>query len=207
METIAVIVPVMKNFRGFTELMASIDTPVVPIVIDNWTENRGVPKAWNEGLRRAQEYDYAVILNDDVILTPGALPELCGYLDDTYVLASLRNTGIHHHPYGLNYWGFAVRPADFVEKMGFFDENFIPAYYEDDDMQRRIDLSVYRSINTQIPALHKTWGTQKMDGRPVVTDAQWKANLAYYTRKWGGPPREERFYLPFNNKSKDLKDW
>jgi glycosyltransferase involved in cell wall biosynthesis len=70
MDRIAMVVPVLKNFEGFTRLMASVNTDVLPIVIPNYDDNIGVSASWNEGLRQAKEasVDYVLVVNDDIVL-------------------------------------------------------------------------------------------------------------------------------------------
>lgn len=205
----ALIVPVLKNFKGFTELVHSIDTEIIPMVIDNWNGNRGVGPAWNLGLKYCLErgIDYAVVCNDDVKLSPGIIPRLTSRLVGGTLLASPMNiTGVCH-PRGLNFWCYAVRPAEFVETVGFFDENFAPAYFEDDDMAYRIELSGRRRVNIEEFVYHQVQGTQDMDPVPVVSRDIWDRNEAYYQRKWGGPGGAEQYRNPFGNLSMSLKDW
>jgi hypothetical protein len=67
--SLSLIVPVLKRFDLFAELMASVEYPYLPIVIDNWRGNRGVSPAWNLGMRKSLQAgnQYAIICNDDVI--------------------------------------------------------------------------------------------------------------------------------------------
>lgn len=209
---ISVIVPVLKNFAGFAELMSSIDTEVYPIIIPNWNDNIGVSKGWNAGLKRSIEVgcDHAVILNDDVILYPGTINKIVSGTTkvDLMSATNLRDDEVHDgydsHP---DFSCFAVSPAEFVERFGWFDENFSPAYFEDNDMARRMIVSggVYaRDLSAGM--MHRGSVTQNMDG-PVVTSQMFERNREYYIRKWGGQPGEERFTSPFNDVSRDIKDW
>lgn len=208
---ISVIVPVLKNFAGFAELMSSIDTEVYPIIIPNWNDNIGVSKGWNAGLKRSIEVecDHAIILNDDVILRPGTIEKIAyDSKADLVSATNLRDDEVHNgydsHP---DFSCFAVRPAEFVERFGWFDENFSPAYFEDNDMARRMIISggVYtRDLSAGM--MHKGSVTQNMDG-PVVTSQMFERNREYYIRKWGGQPGKERFTSPFNDVSRDIKDW
>lgn len=205
----ALIVPVMKNFKGYAELMESIDVPVLPLIMNNWTQNHGVGPAWNRGLQQAAAADcqYAVVVNDDVVLPPGMIGRLTSRLDDRTVLVSPTNVTGVCHPRGLNFWCFAVRPGEFIERFGLFDENFAPAYFEDDDMARRISLSGATMETIPDTAFHQVMGTQEMDDEPVVPRAIWDRNEAYYMAKWGGPGGRETFRRPFNDRTKTLKDW
>ncbi len=213
---IALIVPVLKNFRGFTELMASTDLALRVFVLDNWRENRGVAPAWNEGLRQAvaERCDYAVIVNDDVILRSHTLERLCEPLDGQLVMTSATNeiespylSVKPDHRYALDFACFAVRPQDFVRKLGYFDENFRPAYFEDADMRYRMMLLGYDGLAIAEARMYHVWSTtQLMDG-PVCSHEQFRNNQRYYVEKWGGDHRAERFSRPFGNPAYDVNYW
>jgi GT2 family glycosyltransferase len=209
--TVALIVPVMTNFHGFTKLMHSIDFPVLPLIQNNWDSNLGVAVAWNNGLRAAVQKgcEYAIISNDDVVLFRNAVPSLCRYVDDQRIVASAKSIMGEAHPRGINYWCFAVRPAEFIDKVGFFDENFTPAYFEDDDMAYRIKLAGHESYNTSVEAYHAVSGTQHHRGLddPVVKWDDLQKNVAYYREKWGGDPGSEVFTHPYNDETKTWRDW
>jgi hypothetical protein len=206
--TTALVVPVMKNFKGLAKLINSVDTPVLPMVMNNWDHNYGVGPAWNEGIRRAVEQgcDSIVIVNDDVVMSPGLISRLINPLQGDTVLVSPQNiTGVCH-PRGLNFWCYAIS-SSFVDRFGFFDENYAPAYYEDDDMAYRIKLGggKIKTLNEFI--YHEVQGTQNLDDEPVAGRDVWDRNLKYYSDKWGGHPGSERFRSPFNNRSMTIKDW
>src|SRR6187431_1228406 len=109
-------VPVLKNFKGLTELMFSVDEPVLPLVYPNWLGNIGVGPAWNEiiSLAAHREIDYLIMVNDDVQFRNGTIALLKHGLDMGYDLVSPTNeTGVCH-PYGLNFWCFAINPKQFL---------------------------------------------------------------------------------------------
>ena len=209
MSDTALIVPVMKNFFGFTKLIHSINEPIIPMIIPNWENNIGVGPAWNQALKLAiaRDIKYAVIVNDDVVLTPGILGRLTRELDGATLLASPTNiTGVCH-PRGLNFWCYAVEPKRFVDTVGYFDENFAPAYFEDDDMAYRIKLAGKRMVNIPESVYHQVQGTQDYDEVPVVPRNIWDRNEAYYRAKWGGHGGAETYTTPFANAGMTLKDW
>jgi GT2 family glycosyltransferase len=206
---IGLIVPVMKNFKGFTQLMRSVDVPVLPLVQDNWTYNHGVSVAWNNGLSEAinNKCDYALVVNDDVVLRRGLIDTLIRHVDDYNVTVSPTNETGLCHPRGLNFWCFALEPRKFVARFGYFDEKFSPAYFEDDDMAYRIRLGGGNPLTIPQTAYHQVMGTQAMDDKVVVGAGIWDRNHAYYEKKWGGPGGQERFTHPFNDETKTIKDW
>lgn len=200
---VALIVPVMKNFKGFAELMQSVDYPVIPIVVSNWEINRGVSWAWNYGISKAidNNVDLAIVSNDDVVFQPGTIKRLISHreLADLVTPTNIRDfppfEGHDEHP---DFSCFMIKPREFATKFGWFDERFFPAYFEDNDMARRIQVGggkMRRVGNAAI--LHRGSVTQNMDGHQVVDSVTFEQNRAYYVSKWGGLPGQETFTTPF----------
>jgi GT2 family glycosyltransferase len=211
MEAIGLVVPVMNNFRGFTEMMASVDYPIVPIVVNNWEYNHGVANAWNKGIQRAKEMGLGLTLvsNDDVVFEPGAIKTLVDEMDEEKVLDPADIVS----PFNLrlaevtitdvDFACFLVK-TDFLDRFGLFDENFTPAYFEDNDMHYRVKLLGGKGYTVEeAEYFHVGSVTQfkgKRDGRDrVVTHRMFEANRGYYVKKWGGWPGKEKWSRPYNN--------
>lgn len=212
---IALVVPVYKNFQGFARLMESIDEEVLPIIVNNWDENRGVSKGWNIGLKIAlgAGADITMISNDDVFVYPDSIRKIADNVDKFDVLSAANYRDVSEVVTGPQFDGhpdfsfFAVKTHDFIDKFGYFDENFSPAYFEDNDMARRILVSggsYGRLLNAGM--YHVGSVTQNMDA-PVVTSEMFEANRRYYIQKWGGNPLQEKYSHPFNDENRTIKDW
>jgi GT2 family glycosyltransferase len=212
---ITLIVPVLKNFPGFAELMSTIDLPVRPIIIQNWQQNVGVANAWNAGIERSiyESAEVAIICNDDVRLFPGTLEKMVTGLGRGYDLVSAVNS--RDHPisdiegYAVqpDFSCFVIRPQPFVERHGKFDANFTPAYFEDNDMAYRMRLAGNPGVaRTDAGMFHVGSVTQNWDGKPLVDSTQFQRNRMYYVQKWGGPPGQERFTNPFDDSTMTWKD-
>jgi GT2 family glycosyltransferase len=207
---IALVVPVMRNFLGFSKLMNSVDEEILPVIIPNWQENIGVSGGWNVGLQIAKENgaETTIISNDDVTFLPGTIKKLvagietCDLLSATnYKHSNEQLTGFDEHP---DFSCFIVKTLDFIDKFGWFDENFRPAYFEDNDMAYRIKLLGGRyARDLGAGMIHEGSVTQNMDGNPVVTSPMFEKNRAYYVKKWGGQPGEEKFLNAFNGEQYD----
>jgi len=209
-------VPVLNNFKGFAELVHSLNlTGVEFFVEDNWNENIGVSKAWNKfiGAGIASRADAVLICNDDVIWRPGSFAKLIEAWErrseDTILLTGVSHDtepGLHEAP---DYSCFLFNPREMLGVIGLFDENFTPAYFEDNDSHYRIKLAgkkAYCCAEARVD--HKGSQTQNADPqKPVVTSQMFEANRDYYSRKWGGWPGQETFVHPFNNPNNTLKDW
>lgn len=216
MHKIAFIMPVYKRFDLAIQTVASVDSPIVPYIIPNYIFNRGVAGSWNYGMKTAMAdgLRYGIITNDDVVFnTPGAINILIdNLLDGEAVLASpnqrnqLPPQGVQP---GADFFCFAVDMVQLVDRVGWFDENFYPAYFEDNDMHWRIKLAEADCyINTEVIVDHIGSATQSADpANPVVTSKRFEEHREYYKRKWGGGPAEEVFSRPFNMHELSHKDW
>ena len=212
---IALVVPVLKRFDLFTKLMTSVDELVLPIIIPNYINNLGVAASWNKGilLAAAKNCDVAIVANDDVVFNPGTIKEMAESLrnSDGILLSpnhngEMENVGMID---GANFFCFAVKPKEFIETVGHFDENIYPAYFEDNDMHYRINLANSKSyIHTGIPVNHEGSATQNADeNNPVVPSARFEAIRSYYIRKWGGEPGKEKYVTPWNRSGLNIKAW
>lgn len=207
-------VPVLSNFKGFTELMHSLNGLEHTIyVANNWINNIGVGPAWNEFIHSAiiDDLDLLVICNDDVVWKSfDMLLHGWMYRPDNALIV----TGTHGeekdayapHP---DYSCFGFNPLAMNEIIGDFDENFAPAYFEDNDHHYRIKLAGFEAYSYGLAQIeHKGSQTQNADpNKPVVTSEMFEKNREYYNRKWGGWPGQETFVHPFNNPNNTLKDW
>lgn len=211
-------VPVMYNFKGYAELMASVDINILPHVIPNWDNNIGVSAAWNNSIDFAydKEADVVIVSNDDIIFEPGCLESLItGIMANGWDLVTAVN--IRDFPRyedcamdEPDYACFALDPVVFRSKFGYFDENFTPAYFEDNDMAYRISKSGGKQVKLPLARMyHKGSQTQFWNGEEnrVVTHEMFRANEQYYISKWGGRPGDERWQHPFNNKENKLSHW
>jgi GT2 family glycosyltransferase len=153
--------------------------------------NLGVAASWNKLLRYSfPNFEWVLMLNDDIALGTEQLKvirERLAISADKWFL-----TG----PY---YWSvFAIRRECFL-KVGGFDEHFFPAYFEDNDFYRRIQLldpSKYQGNVAEFePGVKRNSETIR---RMPELNHRFEENRKYYIQKWGGPPEAEKFLLPFN---------
>lgn len=232
---IGIVVPVLNNFKGFTELVESIKSRHETKLYIQPQHRAQVPlaAAWNKGFRDAvaDGCDYIAILNDDILLSPQTLDRMIVSFDllpKDVVLVSANNINgqvatpheiFNHseqdvadmtysdHP---NYSCFMVK-KDFFDKVGSFDENFVPAWYEDNDSHKRILELGFRAVcTTYASCIHYGGVTTSMMESPDSGVSQ-----AYYVRKWGGLPyshpvpedMKERFKHPYNDSNLSPKEW
>jgi GT2 family glycosyltransferase len=93
-----------------------------------------------------------------------------------------------------------------IEDIGYFDENFVPAFYEDNDYHNRIKLAggFARRI-TRAPYYHFGSVTARSSG---VTSNR-AGNIFYF--KWNATPEEcmdgKGWKHPYNEGDKDWRYW
>lgn len=172
-------------------------------------ENRGLALSVNDGL--IQGYgdgcDVMLTCNDDVLPAPGDIEKIaraaCANRDQYKVegMGIEMRTGQR----GPLDWALAAINPIALETIGYFDENFFPAYYDDTDYALRARRAGLQSLvvpDTQLQ--HAGSGSlERVDQN--THDDQFERNQAYYIRKWGGEKGHELFEFPFNNRAFGLR--
>jgi len=143
----------LTRFDLADRLLASIDYPVEHLVIvDNsgkaewnpekpaWVVNMwvirvpfglGLVGAWNLIVKSTPYAPFWVLVNDDAWFMPGEMAKI----------------ELHVDPQALNFldiepkWSGVVFGEGMVDKVGLYDENFYPLYFDDNDLERRVDLA------------------------------------------------------------------
>jgi hypothetical protein len=158
---------------------------------------RSVAGSWNEGARRAIERgaDYIAVVANDVFIRPDCLDQLVAFGETA---AANLWSGISYNDReqidatqvtdGADFSCFLFRPAT-LEKYGWFDTNFQPAYFEDNDYYARVVIGggCCRVVHAAQFYHH---GSMTIRQDPVAAHHvnHWFAlNHAYFVRKWGVP--------------------
>lgn len=189
---------------------------------------RTVSGAWNEGLRRAfrDDADFGLLMANDAFLNPDAIDVLVewGLTRDPRTVALW--TGCQEHLASLGPGGVA-EGGDFTLAMlapetlavhGYFDENFRPAYFEDNDYFARVALAQQACMVVHgATYVHHGGGSQTKAADPDSAhhiDHWFGQNRDYFVRKWGRTPadsgeeiRRTYFLHPFNDPRRPLSYW
>lgn len=226
---IGIVIPVLHYFEGACELLASVKTrhDYTVIVMPQWRAQVPLSKAWNDGAQQAFDMgcDYALVCNDDIMFAPQCIDNMVAeyerlrptekvimvtpnnifaQLPNKYDILSYQTPDDPYtwaeHP---NFSCFLITP-EYFEKIGKFDENFNPAWYEDNDSHRRATLAGYKEITTTAaPQVHIGGVSTSMLPHPANSEA----SRQHYVAKWGGIPGGEAFATPYNDPTKTVKDW
>lgn len=216
---IGIVVPTLNNFEGLAKLIASISetVPYHIFVIPNWEGNRGVAASWNEGAKKAISVGCTEIafINDDVTLSPLTLQLMSFCLSEHPYAAVVTGTdsrkvkpGDQDICFNPDYACFMMTAGSY-SFIGEFDENFTPAYFEDNDHHYRVKLAGKDALRlNRLVFEHEGSATQFKDKKyPVVPSLMFENNRDYYVKKWGGVPGRERYTSPYGDNSKNWKYW
>jgi len=167
------------------------------------TRNLGVAPSWNLILRAAAERDAIVVIaNDDIAFGAYAIAEL------VWRVESYTELGLSHQllcgPKMHVFSFFAMDARRALAEIGEFDEQFWPAYWEDNDYEHR--LRIAGLALEHVP--HDVLGFEH-DGSRTTRDADpetrawlkrcYENSRQLYRAKWGGtPPHGELYLEPYN---------
>lgn len=180
---------------GYTLIDKGTMKPGSLMRISTSQNNYGVARTWNvfANMSFKDGMDYVLIANDDIILYNTTLRRL--------LLEAKNNPeGITAFT-GDNTFSFFVLSKQAWQTIGEFDEQFYPAYFEDQDYKYRSKLKGVPLVQIPSPAYYhlgsKTINSLSPEGLENHHN-QFRRNEAYYVSKWGGMPSEERYLSPFN---------
>jgi GT2 family glycosyltransferase len=179
------------------------------VIVFEQPQNLGVSGSWNflcNEIYKAEHY--ALILNDDLTIAQ-SFEEICALIHFAFKLANndiIISSQKMQIESGADFimserlgFGAFILPQSTFERVGPFDIEFFPAYFEDNDYYRRISLmngQIHRSA--EITALrYENSASIKKD--PSL-NVNFEENKERYIRKWGGLPHQETFTAAFGEK-------
>lgn len=179
-------VPVLKRYdlldRMIRSLFEGTVRPTGVIVVDNGggfrgpsdvmlvrpAKNLGVAASWNLMLDIAGA-EPIVITNDDVVFGAHTFENLV----KTVRAGSL---------FAGNGWFLFAQTPECTRRVGYYDENFFPAYCEDSDYEVRLHRAGVERTRIPVDYHHDMFGSST----PEESDRWRAAARAYFERKWGG---------------------
>lgn len=182
------------------ECLASLKVPTRDIfIVDNTINNRGCSGGWNLGIDKviAEERDWFIICSPSIRFGEKGGMDFVRALED----APNGVKGIEASD-GLGWHLFAI-PRDVLQKIGYFDELFYPAYHEDNDYSWRIqvaygitpaDYPIFPKVETDATLKEVAHGIKNAHISVDFTDLANK-----YIDKWGGESGSEKYKTPYND--------
>lgn len=187
-------VPVLNRYDLLQRMLNSIDYPVENLlIIDNGGKadsmyfpeivqnvhflqlpsNLGVAASWNLGIKLFPHHDRWFFASNDMVYHPGAMEMLAEARTDEITLVD-----------SFPYWHTFAIGEYVVETIGLFDESLYPAYFEDNDYQRRAINAGIGVRSLPLKTSHDNSSTINSDanllGKNSITFAY---NQHYYTEK------------------------
>jgi len=207
---------------SFTESVSHIENLDV-------SGQQSVARAWNVGIDKASKsrLDYVLVINDDIVLKRDAIDCLASFAanhKEAVLWSAAECKDIDNLENWIGKETFSEHPhfscfmvkSDFFSHVGKFDENFVPAYFEDNDMHARLALAGKKALKYE-SALFYHFGSQtirndrKARERSQVAYSKLKH---YFSEKWGHPAvddvetmREVYYKCPYNEQDKPLSYW
>lgn len=184
----------LKRFDLAERLLASIDYPVEHLVIiDNsgtqswnpkkpdWVEKMwlirvpyglGLVGAWNLVIKSTPYAPYWVLVNDDAWFEPGSLKAITEDVD-TQALNFLDI---------VPQWSAVVFGEGMIDKVGLYDERFYPLYFDDNDLEARVDYCGVPKKTIQAKVHHENSSTLK-SGFQEQNNKSFRNNQLLYEAK------------------------
>ncbi len=208
MSSFKIIVPVYLGGEVIDNLIRSIDVDWSHlIIVDNtpdsyckkygddlvkkgalvfyYPENIGVARAWNIGLKA--DCDWTFLLSQAAVFPNG----FSSFLLDIDPLADFYISTEGYHCFGIS--------QNAVRKVGYFDTNFYPAYFEDADYGWRMIQAGLRGDYSKAEVAITSVGSSSGLGAKI----NFQALTDYFIEKWGAGPNDEPdklSKLPFGDK-------
>ena len=159
------------------------------VIVFNQTSNLGVSDSWNLLSNLAfygdNPAENILLLNDDIYLGKKE-SDILSVIEEGYDFSVSHGT-----------WCSFLLPKNTFEETGDFDNQFFPAYFEDNDYHTRMKLLnlTYNVTEKLTPEVFRNSCTIKKD--PSL-NLNFEANKQKYIKKWGGTPGQETFKTPYN---------
>lgn len=207
-------VPILSRPELLWRMLDSIDVAVGRIVVvDNGDvvstpaafdrdllvvrpgSNLGVAASWNAIIKAVPDAAWWAIVNFDLVFAPGDLARLAEHMGKEGGVALLGT-----------FSAFGVDRGA-IKRAGMFDENFHPAYYEDNDFDYRCRLAGVPMAGLPAGLTHDISST--LQSSPSFREGNVRSfpkNADYFVRKWGGTPYHEVYTTPFNADG-DIRSW
>ena len=163
-------------------------------LFDNRT-NRGCSVCWNDAIEHVfvndqNKYAALIIVNDDTKFNNNSFVEFVDFVTKNPDQVVIKGAG-------YSVFGY-TRLA--YEKLGYFDENIYPAYFEDSDFSARIQKAGFSEVDFTVDISHIGSSSIPSNNLRNKFDAVYLPRTrAYYHKKWNNPVFIDGFPIRHNN--------
>lgn len=192
----------------------------------------GLAACWNLGIERAiaDKCDFVFVINNDIVLAKNTIDNLVlkmktgkyvmvtGVNDQSISLEEMKNLEKEYDPEEPDNehpdFSCFMISSKTIEKIGWFDENFQVAYFEDGDYHARIALAEEKAVSTTSGTYYHLC-SQTIKNNPhlkTIIEHAFKNNRQYFINKYGTEPlgdvpkmKEKYYKTPFNEPNGDFK--
>jgi GT2 family glycosyltransferase len=190
------IVPVLNRYDLLQRMVDSIDYPLDLLIIDNGDQsfgvieppcvksvrllrmptNQGVAGSWNLGIKLLPFEPVWFFSSADTVYKPGALAKLAeAKPTDITITAS------------FPHWQTFAIGEEAVRKIGLFDENLFPIYFEDNDYMKRAEAAGVPIVYSDVDVHHDNSSTIRSDANlNRQNDRTFSDNAEYFRGKTDG---------------------
>jgi len=161
----------------------------------DYRTNRGCSVCWNDAIEHVFVHDqnkYAalIICNDDIKFNHTSFPDFIKGVTSNPDCVVIK---------GADYSVFGYTRLAY-EKIGYFDENIYPAYFEDSDFSARLQKLDLKEIDVPADISHVGSSSIPSNGLRNTFEAVYLPRTrAYYHKKWNNPVLHDGFPIRHNN--------
>lgn len=191
-DTVCIHINECTDFQPIVDLAKKFPTDYTKFTWTYNPNNLGVANSWNLFLKTAFEDrndDGVIIANDDIILGDTTIERMLSKAKEFPDALISGDSAGSNNAFSLFYL-----PKSVFTRVGFFDSRFYPAYFEDNDYHRRMQL-------LDIPLLYSDGDTYYHKGSATINTytpermrrhhQDFRRNESEYITKWGGLPGRE----------------
>lgn len=178
-------------------------------------ENLGVSRSWNIAAKEVvdKKLDYLILLSASIIFENG----MSDFIESLNTELQPNDKQQYCVETQVGWHLVAIGRAT-LEQIGYFDENFYPAYYEDTDYIRRMEMAGFcdpMNASNHCPVVQVSAHRQ---GVALSIQHGLRVNFKplgdYFIQKWGNAgswesieERNRMYRRPFNDETKPLSYW
>jgi hypothetical protein len=204
----------------FEACKKTLDLPAKILTIDNTQDNKGVAESWNKGIDHIKHIgaDWLIICSATMRFGKGGVDMLEQIEKHPYAriihfakvnVPEQNYAGADSPPYdaGVFYWHCTAVRRDVFERIGYFDPNFYPIYFEDTDFDLRFNKAYANDPQRYILPISATSAGLRHGVEKAGLKVNSEPGIAYFATKWGrhpSAPQLGEYDTPFNDPENSL---